>query len=266
MAKTNLIWVRGAGELASAVAHLLFRLGYPVMMSEIDPPLAIRRPVTFSDAILSGQTVVENVTATYYPSIAKLDFPLDHIPLFCDDVTQLRQLSPDVIVDCRMLKHELTDIRDWASLIIGLGPGFHTEKNCHAIIETKRGHDLGRVITAGSAIADTGIPGIIGGKSVQRLVRSPDDGRVKWQVSFGDLVDPDQVLGFLNSDIKILAPTGGMVRGLISEATPVFSGLKIGDVDPRGAEVNYLQISDKARTIAHGVTEAILLYERKRLK
>lgn len=266
MVTIDLIWVRGAGELASAVAHLLFRLGYPVIMSEIDPPLAIRRPVTFSDAICEGQTVVENVTATFYQDIARPEFPLDHIPLFCDDTSQFRQLSPDVIVDCRMLKQELADMRDWAKLIIGLGPGFHVEKNVHAVIETKRGHDLGRVICAGSAMADTGVPGVIGGESIHRLVRSPEDGRIKWQVNFGDLVEPNQVLGLLNSDIKVTAPTGGVVRGLISEATPVFSGMKIGDVDPRGAEVNYLQISDKARTIAHGAMEAILLYERERLR
>jgi xanthine dehydrogenase accessory factor len=264
MARLDLVWVRGAGELASATAHLLFRLGYPVILSEIDPPLAIRRPVSFSDALLEGQARVENILAKFYPTVLKPQFPLDHIPVFEDNESQLRSLKPGVLVDGRMLKKDLPDMRAWADLVIGLGPGFDTNKNCHAVIETKRGHDLGRVIASGAPIPDTGIPGQIGGESSKRLVRSPGDGTVKWSVAFGDLVEAGQVLGQLSSGKLLTAPTSGMVRGLISEKTLVRSGMKIGDIDPRGASVNYLQISDKARSIARGVLEAMLIQEQRK--
>lgn len=256
----KLIWIRGAGELASAVAHLLYRLDHHVFMSEINPPLAIRRSVSFSDAIHEGTTQVEGITAQFcnaYQLPRKEHWTF--IPLFADQPEQLLKLSPQVLVDCRMLKTGIDDLRSWANHVIGLGPGFHTSENCHTVIETMRGHDLGRVITHGAPLADTGIPGNLGGESSQRLVRSPGEGLLSWMVNFGDLVDKDQALGHLNNGTRICAPIAGKVRGLISEKTPVFENMKIGDIDPRGVTVNHFQISDKARAIAHGVLEAILL-------
>jgi len=264
MAKTDLIWVRGAGELGSAVAHLLHRLSFDVILSDIEPPLAIRRPVTFSDAIYHGSWEVEGVSAKYCENRLLPEPPWDEIPLINDTGTSLEHSSPTVLVDCRMLKSGQTDMRPWAKLVIGLGPGFDTALNCHIIIETKRGHDLGRVISQGNAISDTGIPGKLGGESAKRLVRAPKAGFVKWHIGFGDLVEESQVLGVLSDHTPIQANTSGMVRGLISEQTPVTLGMKIGDVDPRGDTVNYKQISDKARTIAHGVLEAILLRDGSR--
>jgi xanthine dehydrogenase accessory factor len=255
------VWVRGAGELGSGVAHLLHRIGFSVFMSEIFPPLAIRRPVTFSDAITDGTTEVEGVTARHFTSEKDLpDPPWQQIPVYRDDPPRLRQLSAAVLVDARMIKHYTEDYRNWADLVIGLGPGFDTETNCHRVIETMRGHDLARVIASGASSGDTGVPGVIGGESSRRIVRSPGTGVINWIVAFGDLVTAGQTLGWLNETTPVPAPLGGIVRGLIAPLTPVETGMKIGDVDPRGDSVQYLHISEKARAIASGVLEAILLH------
>ncbi|MEA3285773.1 MAG: selenium-dependent molybdenum cofactor biosynthesis protein YqeB [Candidatus Marinimicrobia bacterium] len=257
----TIVWVRGAGELGSGVAHLLHRVGFSVFMSDISPPLAIRRPVTFSDAIMDGSTTVQGVLAK---SIQKYELPQptpwSYIPVFEDEAEQLCKLAPDIIVDARMIKHYAEDFRPWAKLMIGLGPGFDTSKNCHRVIETMRGHDLARVISDGRSSKDTGIPGVVGGETSRRIVRAPQAGRVTWQVEFGQIVGQDQQLGSIDNSISILAPLDGIVRGLISHHTPVIKGMKIGDVDPRGASVEYLHISEKARAIASGVFEAIVLY------
>jgi len=261
MLGSKAIWVRGAGELGSGVAHLLHRVGFSVFMSEISPPLAIRRPVSFSDAIIHGETGVEGVTARFYDKheLPRVK-PWLQIPLFEDDSKRLLQLKPDVIVDARMIKHYDVDYRPLADLVIGLGPGFDTGKNCHRVVETMRGHDLGRVIFDGSGLADTGVPGKLGGETSRRLIRAPGAGHVKWLVNFGDLVGEGQTLGTLNGTMPLFAPLGGLIRGLISPHTPVINNMKIGDVDPRGVEVKYLQLSEKVRVIASGVFEATLLH------
>lgn len=255
------VWIRGAGELGSGVAHLLHRVGFSVFMSEISPPLAIRRPVTFSDAMIEGSTEVDGVLAK---GITRFELPQTapwgYIPVFEDDPQSLRGLLPSVLVDARMIKRYEEDYRPWADLVVGLGPGFDTNENCHRVIETMRGHDLARVITSGGPLRDTGVPGVIGGETSRRIVRAPGSGSITWQVEFGELVLKDQQLGSLDSMTPILAPLAGMVRGLISPMTSVSEGMKIGDVDPRGDTVKYLQISEKARAIASGVLEAIILH------
>ncbi len=264
MPRAKRVWVRGAGELGTGVAHLLYRVGYPVFMSEISPPLAIRRPVTFSDAILENTTIVEGVTARkhdHYKLPVTQDW--DHIPIFNDDPEKILSLKPDVIVDARMLKHYQENYRPWAELFIGLGPGFHTEQNCHRVIETMRGHDLARVITSGGPLADTGVPGKLGGQTSQRLIRAPYSGNVSWQVEFGEMVHKNQEIGLINESHQILAPLDGIVRGMISQHTPVGEGMKIGDVDPRGDKIKYQQISEKSRAIAAGVFEAMVINERQ---
>lgn len=257
----SLVWIRGAGELGSGVAHLLHRVGFSVFMSEISPPLAIRRPVTFSDAIIYGTTEVDGV-------IAKRgnDFELPqttswgYIPVFEDNPDRIRSLSPSIFVDARMIKHYEKDYRPWADLVIGLGPGFSAHDNCHIVIETMRGHDLARVINSGASLKDTGVPGVVGGETSRRIVRAPGIGKITWLVEFGELVSKGQQLGSLDHTIPVLAPLEGIVRGLISPLTPIVKGMKIGDVDPRGETVKYLQISEKARAIASGVLEAIILH------
>lgn len=262
MVASDLIWIRGAGELGSAIGHLLNRLGYPILMSEIHPPLAIRRPVTFSDALSDGTSEVEGVRAVYIEFLQPSDLiDTPDIIVSTDNPGQLRAFGPKILVDARMLKQDQIDMRGWAACTIGLGPGYDAGRNCHIAIETMRGHSLGRVIHTGPTQGDTGIPGSIGGETSKRLVRAPESGFIKWKVSFGELVKAGDVLGTLDGGADLRANIDGMIRGMISPDTPVTTGMKVGDVDPRGAEVNHLEISDKARSIAHGVLEAILLFE-----
>ena len=261
----NLIWVRGAGELGSAVALSLYRTGFQVFLSEIMPPLAIRRTVTFSDAIITGETEVETVPARYYHgNTLPKPWPQDHLPLFEDDPTTLRSLGPTVLVDARMHKQYDRDYRPWAPFVIGLGPGFVAGGNCHAAVETMRGHELGRIIWKGPTQANTGIPGSIKGESLRRVVRAPCEGTLKWQVNFGDTVSQGQTFGIVNGTVKIQAPLAGLVRGLIHPQVPLQPGLKIADIDPRGAGVNYNRLSDKAQAVGRAVLEAILIFQSSR--
>lgn len=262
MADKTWIWIRGAGELASAVAHLLHRLGYAVFLSELSPPLAIRRAVTFSDAVLQGSAEVEGVRSEHLKQYSLTPSPFgETIPIFLDNPELILPLRPQILVDCRMLKKDIPDTRAWVDLLIGLGPGFDTNLNCHLAIETQRGHDFGRVIMKGHPLVDTGIPGNIGGQRSKRLIRAEEAGHIQWQTQFGQLVEAGEVLGLVNGRTPVRAPISGMIRGMISENTPITLGLKIGDVDPRGAEVDHRKISDKARMVAHGVLEAILLWK-----
>ncbi len=261
MLANELIWVRGAGELGSGIAHLLHRVGLHVFVSDIIPSLAIRRPVTFSCALTDGESEVEGIVAKKAKSL-KLSQKKHwkHIPIFEDDAMQLLAFKPTVVIDARMLKKYSEDYRTWADLVIGLGPGFEVGINCHRAIETMRGHNLGRIISEGAALADTGIPGNIGDQTTQRLIRATRSGQIKWSSKFGELVIKGQQLGIINNDKAVLAPLAGIVRGMISERTPVIKGMKIGDIDPRGDQVQYLQISEKARIIAGAVFESIVLH------
>ncbi len=259
-----LIWVRGAGELGSAVALTLHRVGFPVILTERGEPWAIRRPVTFSDAVFDGESQVEEVTAVRCePGKATKIQLVGHIPLL---VTEgLPRISAPIqgLVDARMLKdsrvQQLKDI-PWC---IGLGPGFEVGKNCDAIIETQRGHDLGRILWFGAGAADTGIPGELGGVSKQRVVYSPAAGSMRWQVKFGDVVQSGTVLGYLNDAVEVRAPSAGLVRGLISPRVWVPANVKIADVDPRGSAIAYQRISEKARGVGRGVLEALLILENQ---
>jgi len=254
-----LVWVRGAGELASATALTLFRTGFKVIVSELEKPFAIRRTVTFSDAILNGKSKVEDVEAVYCKNAEEIEslFKESKIALLKDDPEEILKAKPDIIVDARMLKREVPDLRKYASIGIGFGPGFNAGKNCDALIETKRGHDLGKIIWSGEAIKNTGVPGNIGGESKKRVLYSPCFGKLEWQVQFGDIVETDQVIGTIE-DQKVKAPFRGMVRGLISPDTDICQGLKIADVDPRGEGIDYMSISDKSRLVARGVLEVII--------
>jgi len=264
MLENELVWVRGAGELGSAVAHLLHRIGLHVYISDVIPPLAIRRAVTFSCAVIEEYSEVEGVEAKKAQAL-ELDFSKrwDHIPMFEDDPEKLKAFKPTVIIDARMLKKYPENCLSWADLVIGLGPGFEAGTNCHRAIETMRGHNLGRIISSGSPQKDTGIPGNLGGETSKRLIRATRSGRIKWFSPFGELVKKGQKLGIINNEKPIFAPLDGMIRGMISEQTPVIRGMKIGDIDPRGGEVQYRQISDKARCIAAGVFEAIILHHNE---
>jgi xanthine dehydrogenase accessory factor len=257
------ILIRGAGELASGVALTLHRVGFKVIMTELEIPLSIRRTVSFSEAMVRNLWNIEDVLSVY-SSIANVEDIINDnkIPVLIDLVELLDIIKPDFYVDARMLKSEVVDRRNKNYFTIGLGPGFTVNKNCDAIIETKRGHDLGKVIWNGTAQQNTGIPGNIGGKSKERVIHSSVDGRLEWFVEFGNLVEMNQVLGRIQN-IEIKSKINGLVRGLISPKVAIKKGMKIADIDPRGNAVDYKTISDKARNIGRGVLEAILIYSNR---
>ena len=257
----NLVLVRGAGDLATGVAHRLYRSGFPVVMTEIARPTVIRRPVAFAEAVYDGRQEVEGITARLAAGLSDVMEILEEgeIPLLIDPraETALR-LKPATVVDAIMAKHNLgTRITD-APLVIGLGPGFTAGEDVHAVVETNRGHDLGRIILMGGAEPDTGTPGLIAGYGRERLVRAPADGVFEAVAVIGSQVEAGEALGEVDG-CPVTAPIAGALRGLIRGGITVTRGQKMGDVDPRRRVEYCYTISDKARAIAGGVLEAVLM-------
>lgn len=257
-----LVLIRGAGDLASGIALRLHHARMQVVMTDLPKPTAIRRTVCFSQALLLGEMTVEDVTAE------KADSPQEaleilkkgRIPVLPDpEAACIRELKPDAVVDAILAKRNLgTRITD-APCVIGVGPGFTAGVDCHACVETMRGHTLGRVITEGSPIPNTAVPGLIGGFAGERVLRAPADGVFRQTLQIGDLVQQGDTAGFVG-DQPMLCQISGVLRGLLADGTPVHRGMKAGDVDPRG-EVSYCYlVSDKALAIGGGVLEAILKY------
>ncbi len=254
------VLIRGAGEMASAVAVVLHRVGFSVIMTELSIPLAIRRTVAFSDTILDGTTQVEGIQSVRADYDNYNEILNDgKIPILQDSIEIIKNIKPKYYIDARLLKHMVEDRRLLAQCTIGLGPGFMVGKNCNVIIETMRGHNLGRVIWQGSASPNTGVPGKLGGESAKRVIYSPGTGNIEWFVDFGEIVEQNQVLGKIG-EIEIKSHISGIVRGLISPKVNAIIGMKIADVDPRGKEVDYNTISDKARCVGRGVLEAIMVH------
>jgi len=255
-----LVLVKGAGDIATGVAHRLFRSGLLVIMTEIPHPTVVRRSVSFAEAVYEGVHEVEGVSSRLVRDASEARSVLDQgeIPVMVDpEAGYARQLRPDVVVDAIMAKKNTgTRISD-APLVIGLGPGFTAGVDVHAVIETNRGHNLGEVILEGCAEPDTGIPGEIGGFSEERLVRAPADGVFVPLWDIGSLVTTGEILGHVGTQ-PVRAGLTGMVRGLIRGGVSVTRGLKIGDIDPRGRVEYCHTISDKARAVAGGVLEAVL--------
>jgi xanthine dehydrogenase accessory factor len=255
-----LVLIKGAGDLASGVAYRLFRSGFPVVMTETTQPLAVRRGVAFAQAVYDGQMTVQQVTARLVEDVSAIPAALGQpiIPLLVDPQANCRAvLQPAVLVDAIIAKANTgTTVAD-APLVIALGPGFTAGHDCHAVVETNRGHDLGRVLWEGSACPDTGLPGIVGGQGPRRVLRAPRSGRLRPLHAIGDLVDAEEVVATVEGD-EVRAPFAGVLRGLIHESVDLSPGMKIGDVDPRGVRQHCFSISDKALAVAGGVLEAIL--------
>lgn len=250
--------VRGGGELASAAARLLFLSGFPVVVLERAQPLAVRRLVAFADAVRTGEAVVDGVRGRRVP-LDQLAAEREYVPVAIDpEGAALTLLRPDVLVDARMLKQEGGTTRAQAGLVIGIGPGLIAGRDVHAVVETQRGPDLGRVLWSGSAEPDTARPAAVLGFTEKRVVRAPRAGTFTAQASIGDVVIPRQVLGHVDGE-PVLASIAGLLRGLVADGVPVLAGVKVGDIDPRGPAVSAARISDKARAVAAGVLEAILI-------
>jgi len=261
-----IILIRGAGEMASGVAHRLHQSHFKICMLEISQPLAVRREVSFCEAIYDGEKEVEGVRAKFIskPEQIQSVWKAEKIPLLTDpDLKKTKHfLKPDVLIDAIMAKKNLgTQIND-APLVIGLGPGFTAGKDVHTVIETNRGHHLGKVIQNGTAEPDTGIPGEIGGYTVERVLRTMKKGTFRPYKEIGDRINKGSVVAVVD-DFPVIAEISGVVRGLLREGVEVKKGMKVGDIDPRGKRELCFTISDKARSIGGGVLEAILYWFNK---
>lgn len=252
--------VRGGGDLASGVVYRLVKAGFPVLVIELERPLAIRRAVAFASAVFESRVTVEGLTArrvAHPGEIAQVQ-AAGEVPVLVDPGgASVGALRPAVVVDARLAKRNLGTAQSDAPLVIGLGPGFTAGDDCHAVIETNRGHFLGRVLWQGSAEPDTGRPGSVQGRTLDRVLRAPCAGTVVPLAAIGDAVRAGDVLATVSGQ-EVRAPFDGVLRGLIHPSVPVTAGLKIGDVDPRGTREHCFTISEKALAIGGGVLEAIL--------
>ena len=258
-----IVILRGGGDLASGVALRLHRAGLRVVIAELPQPLAVRRLVSFAEAIYAGETSIEGVPAR------RVQDPTDTlrilqvlakgaIPVLVDpEAESIRQLHPHVVVDGRMLKRPAELIPTPVKLIIGLGPGFTVGENCHAVVETQRGHLLGRVLWQGAAAPDTGVPELVQGQGAERVLRAPCLGVLATHAEIGDHLEQGQLVAEVSGE-PVLAPFKGMLRGLLRPGLEVKAGAKIGDVDPRDDPRYCRLVSDKALAIGGGVVEAII--------
>ena len=255
-----LVVIRGAGDIATGIALRLWRAHIRVAMTEIEKPTAIRRTVCFSQAVVHRETTVENITAKRAESPAEVLRILESgcIPVLPDpEGACIAVLKPDAVVDAILAKKNLgTKITD-APVVIGVGPGFTAGVDCHAVVETMRGHYLGRVIHEGTAIPNTGIPGLIGGFAGERVLRAPADGIFHQLLEIGAQVKMGDVAATVNGE-PMVCTLDGVLRGILADGTPVHKGMKSGDIDPRCELAHCYCASDKALAVGGGVLEAVL--------
>jgi xanthine dehydrogenase accessory factor len=256
------VLIRGAGELASGVAHRLHSSHFRICLTDIDHPQAVRREVSFCEAVYDGEKEVEGVTARLVTSPEKIILPWQEgkIRLLVDPEAEIKNsLKPDVLVDAILAKKNLGTCIEDAPLVIGLGPGFTAKKDVRVVIETNRGHNLGRMLLTGEAEPNTGVPGEIAGFAADRVFRAPGAGKFSNVRKIGDFVQAGDVVATVNNE-PVKALIRGVVRGLLRHGTVVYRGMKAGDIDPRGKKENCYSISDKARAIGGGVLEAIMYH------
>ena len=267
----ELIVVRGGGDLATGTIYKLRKCGYRVLVLESEKPSAIRRNVAFSEAVYEGRWTVEDVTAVLANDIEEAEKLMDigNVAVLIDPRCDcLNALKPVALVDAIIAKKNLGTNRSMATITIGLGPGFNAGEDVDAVIETMRGHKLGRVILKGSAIPNTGIPGAVAGVTKERVIHAPAAGVLKNVCHITDVVEKGQTIACIETSegkVEVPATISGLLRGLIRDGYQVTKGFKIADIDPRVEEYeNCFTISDKARCIAGGVLEAILYLQNER--
>lgn len=271
MNENRLIVVRGAGDISTGTIHRLFQAGFPVLALETARPSAIRRRVAFSEAVYDGAATVEGVTAVKIDTPEAVDGVLaaGRVPLLTDLAGEsIRQLRPAAVVDGILAKRNLGTTMDMAALTIALGPGFVAGRDVHYVIETMRGHDLGRVISEGSAAPNTGVPGLIGGYGAERVIHAPAAGIFRMDRDIGSVVAAGEVIGTVTDgaeETPVRVQIAGVLRGVLRDGMPVTRGFKLADVDPRLEQVkNCTTISDKARCIAGSVLELICAAQGRR--
>jgi xanthine dehydrogenase accessory factor len=255
------ICIKSGGDLATGVVARLYKAGLKrLILLETERPLAVRRNVSFAEAVYHGTQTVEGITAQLCKGADEFEsvFAAGNIAIIVDPQwSTLRQISPDVVVDAILAKRNLGTTTAEAPLVIGLGPGFNAGEDVHCIIETNRGHFLGSTIYSGPAQENTGAPGVIAGYTVERVLWADTAGTFKTDHQISDMIKTGEPLGFVD-DLPVLSKLDGVIRGLLRSETPVQKGTKLGDVDPRG-EVSYCSlVSEKSRAIGGGVLEAVL--------
>src|SRR3990170_3716418 len=260
MGKGPLVILRGGGDLATGVAVRLHRCGFAIVVLELARPLAIRRLVALAEAVYEGEMQVEDLHGRRVESAAEVWGALEAggIPVRVDpEANSLRELPAAALVDARMTKRPPELGREAAPLVIGLGPGFSANRDCHAVVETQRGHWLGRVIWNGGASADSGVPEPIAGYTVDRVLRAPVSGVLEGARALGSIVEPGETIAVVNGQ-ALRAPFRGALRGLLHDGLDVQKGMKVGDLDPRCEPAYCSRISDKALAVGGGVLEALL--------
>ena len=267
----DLIIVRGGGDLATGTIYKLKKSGFSVLILEVENPSAIRRNVAFSEAIYQGQQTVEDMTCFLADSLQQAENFLQEgkLTILVDPKGEaIANLKPLAVVDAIIAKRNLGTAKTMAPITVALGPGFVAGEDVEAVVETKRGHNLGRVIWSGSAAPNTGVPGLIGGFGKERVMHSPAQGILKNVKKITDTVMKGEVIAVIETEsavVSVEASLDGILRGLIRDGYPVTKGFKIADIDPRSEEYNNcFTISDKARCIAGGVLEAILQLKKEK--
>ena len=252
--------IRGAGDLATGIALRLYRAGIEVVMTDVAKPTALRRTVAFCEAIRLGEMRVEDIYARRAESVEDACALLQEgiVPVLVDeDGTSIEKLRPQAVVDAILAKRNLGTRIDMAPCVIGVGPGFTAGVDCHAVVETMRGHTLGRVIHEGSALPNTGVPGMIGGYAAERVLHAPCDGILQRGLPIGMQVCAGDTIAVIDG-MEMKTTIDGVLRGILPDGTRVFEGMKSADVDPRGVAEHCMSASDKAFSVGGGVLEAIL--------
>ncbi len=265
----KIIIVRGGGDIASGTINRLHNMGFRVLVLEISKPNFIRRKVCYGEAVYEGEFSLEGTVSKLACSLEEIYSIWEEkkIPVYIDsEMKILEKLSPDVIIDGILAKKNLGMSKELAPVTIGLGPGFEAGKNVHAVIETNRGHNLGRIIYEGKAAENTGIPGIIQGYGKERVIYASAEGILKTVHDIGDVVQKDEIIAYIGTE-PVKASLTGLIRGMIRGGSFVKKGLKISDIDPREDQLeNCYTISDKARTISGGAVEAVFFLLNKNNK
>ena len=257
----HLVVVRGGGDLATGVVHRLRKAGFPVLVLELAAPLAIRIPVSVSSAVSEDRVMIEDLEAIRVDDVDSVAAVARSgaVPVLVSPSLPQLSWQPSVVVDARLAKRNIDTTIDDAPLVVALGPGFRAGADCHVVVETMRGHSLGRTIWEGPAIANTGNPGLIGGKTSERVIRAERDGVLNWTVAIAETVSADQVIGDIGGD-PIQTRIDGVVRGLLPSGYTVETGWKVADVDPRADTSACFEISDKSLAVGGGVLEAVLTW------
>ena len=265
------IIVRGGGDLATGVIHRLWRAGFTPLVLECARPAAIRRQVALCEAVYAGSATVEDMTGVLINSLSEAVaiWQAGKVPVLVDESGDcIKVLQPDIVIDAIIAKRNLGTNMGMAPLTIALGPGFEAGRDVHAVVETKRGHNLGRVISAGSAAPNSGIPGIIAGFGKERVLHAPAAGVLHVVQDIGSVVEQGQLIAEITAEDGVVVPVEatltGIIRGMIREGFVVTKGFKIADIDPRQEELaNCFTISDKARCIAGSVLELVCGYANR---